>query len=55
VPRSEHDAVVKAFAAASRSGDLQGLIAALNLAVVLRSDGGGVVTAAANRSSGRTG
>jgi RNA polymerase sigma-70 factor (ECF subfamily) len=46
VPRSEHDAVVKAFAATSRSGDLQGLIAALDPAVVLRSDGGGVVTAA---------
>lgn len=48
VPRSEHDAVVKAFAAASRNGDLQALIAALDPAVVLRSDGGGVVTAARN-------
>lgn len=48
VPRSEHDAVVKAFAAASRNGDLQALITALDPAVVLRSDGGGVVTAARN-------
>ena len=48
VPRSEHDAVVKAFAAASRNGDLQALVTALDPAVVLRSDGGGVVTAARN-------
>jgi len=46
VPRREHDEVVRAFAAATRSGDLQALIGALDPQVVLRSDGGGVVTAA---------
>jgi RNA polymerase sigma factor (sigma-70 family) len=48
VPRDEHDRVVRAFAAASRSGDLRGLIAVLDPDVVLRSDGGGRVTAARN-------
>ncbi|WP_255719843.1 RNA polymerase sigma factor SigJ [Brachybacterium sp. ACRRE] len=44
--RSEHDDVVRAFAAAARSGDLAGLVAVLDPDVVLRSDGGGRVTAA---------
>jgi RNA polymerase sigma-70 factor (ECF subfamily) len=48
VPRAEHDRVVRAFAAASRSGDLRQLTAVLDPAVVLRSDGGGLVTAARN-------
>ena len=48
VPRGEHDRVVRAFAAASRSGDLQVLIAALDPDVVLHSDGGGRVSAARN-------
>ncbi len=46
VPRAAHDAAVRAFAAAARTGDLAALAAALDPAVVLRSDGGGVVTAA---------
>lgn len=44
--RSEHDDIVRAFAAAARSGDLAGLVAVLDPDVVLRSDGGGQVTAA---------
>jgi RNA polymerase sigma factor (sigma-70 family) len=48
VPRDEHDRVVRAFAAAHRSGDLQQLIAVLDPGVVLSSDGGGRVTAARN-------
>lgn len=48
VPRQEHDAVVRAFAAANRSADLTALIAALDPGVVLRSDGGGIVAAALN-------
>ncbi len=48
VPRSEHDEVVRRFAAATQSGDLAALITALDPAVVLRSDGGGIVTAARN-------
>ena len=46
--RWEHDRVVRAFAAASRSGDLRRLTAVLDPGVVLRSDGGGRVTAARN-------
>lgn len=46
VSRAEHDEVVKAFAAAARTGDLAGLISFLDPEVVLRSDGGGFVTAA---------
>ncbi|WP_406149571.1 RNA polymerase sigma factor SigJ [Streptomyces sp. NBC_01012] len=46
--RAEHDEIVRAFAAAARTGDLSGLIAVLDPRVVLRSDGGGVVTAARN-------
>lgn len=46
VSRAEHDAAVAAFAAATRSGDLARLIAVLDPEVMLRSDGGGVVSAA---------
>ncbi len=46
VSRGEHDEVVRAFSAAAQSGDLARLIAVLDPDVVLRSDGGGVVTAA---------
>lgn len=48
VPRGEHDRVVRAFAAASRSGDLRTLISVLDPDVVLHSDGGGRVSAARN-------
>jgi RNA polymerase sigma-70 factor (ECF subfamily) len=48
VSRGEHDRVVRAFAAASQSGDLRRLIAVLDPDVVLHSDGGGRVTAARN-------
>lgn len=48
VPRAEHDQVVQAFSAAARNGDIAGLIAVLDPKVVLRSDGGGIVTAARN-------
>lgn len=48
VSRAEHDEVVKAFAEAARTGDLASLISALDPEVVLRSDGGGIVTAARN-------
>lgn len=46
VARAEHDAVVEAFGAAAASGDLAALVAVLDPAVELRSDGGGLVTAA---------
>jgi len=48
VSRDEHDQVVAAFATAARTGDLARLVAVLDPEVVLRSDGGGVVTAARN-------
>ncbi len=48
VPRAEHDRVVRAFAAASRSGDLRRLTEILDPEVVLDSDGGGAVSAARN-------
>lgn len=48
VPRGEHDRVVRAFAAASQSGDLRTLISVLDPDVVLDSDGGGRVSAARN-------
>jgi RNA polymerase sigma factor (sigma-70 family) len=48
VPRSEHDRVVRAFAAASASGALPALVAVLDPDAVLLSDGGGLVTAARN-------
>jgi len=53
VPQEEHDRVVKAFAAAARDGDIAGLISVLDPGVVLRSDGGGVVTAARNPVHGQ--
>jgi RNA polymerase sigma-70 factor (ECF subfamily) len=46
VSREQHDRVVRAFGAACRNGDLAGLAALLDPAVTLRSDGGGVVSAA---------
>jgi len=46
VSREEHDRVVWAFAAAAQSGRLDELVAVLDPAVVLRSDGGGHVSAA---------
>ena len=48
VPRRQHDDVVRAFTTACRTGDLPALIAVLDPAVQLRSDGGGVVTSARN-------
>ena len=48
VEQGEHDQVVRGFAVAVRSGDFRSLLAALDPAVVLRSDGGGLVTAARN-------
>lgn len=42
----EHDAVVRAFGAAATGGDLAALAALLDPSVVLRSDGGGLVSAA---------
>jgi RNA polymerase sigma factor (sigma-70 family) len=52
VPRAAHDATVRAFAAAARAGDIAGLIAVLDPDVVLRSDGGGIVTAARHPVTG---
>lgn len=46
VARAEHDRVVAAFGAAVASGDLTALVSVLDPEVVLRSDGGGVVSAA---------
>ena len=46
--RAEHDGIVRAFAAAVQTGDLAALITVLDPHVELRSDGGGVVTAARN-------
>ncbi len=45
-PRAEHERVVAAFAAAAQRGDLAGLVAVLDPDVVLRSDGGGIMSAA---------
>lgn len=45
-PPSEHAAVTRAFAAAAAGGDLGALVALLDPAVELRSDGGGIVSAA---------
>lgn len=47
-PAPEHDAVVRAFGAATAGGDLGALARLLDPGVVLRSDGGGVVSAARN-------
>ncbi len=44
--RDEHDAVARAFAAATATGDLASLVAVLAPDVVLRADGGGRVSAA---------
>lgn len=44
--REQHDAVARAFAAATATGDLAGLVALLDPDVVLRADGGGLVSAA---------
>lgn len=44
--REEHDAVARAFAEATATGDLDRLVALLDPAVVARSDGGGQVSAA---------
>jgi len=46
VPRAEHDQLVRAFALAAREGDFDALISVLDPDVVLRSDGGGIVSAA---------
>ncbi|MGP3534430.1 RNA polymerase sigma factor SigJ [Microbacterium sp. RD1] len=45
-PRERHDALMQAFARACLSGDYEAVVAVLDPAVVLRSDGGGVVSAA---------
>ena len=45
-PRARHDELARAFAEACAGGDLAALIAVLDPAVVLRSDGGGRVSAA---------
>ncbi|MGY1858060.1 RNA polymerase sigma factor SigJ [Modestobacter sp. SYSU DS0290] len=47
-PRARRDAVVRAFAAACAGGDLTALVAVLDPQVTLRSDGGGLVSAARN-------
>ncbi|MEI5584316.1 sigma-70 family RNA polymerase sigma factor [Agromyces sp. CCNWLW208] len=46
VGRAEHDQVVAAFGAAAQAGDLAALVSVLDPEVVLRSDGGGLVSAA---------
>lgn len=51
--RSEAARVVAAFQAACETGDLDGLARLLDAEVVLRTDGGGVVTALARPVSGR--
>jgi len=51
-PVEQHDAVVRAFSAAVSGGDLGALTALLDPSVVLRSDGGGVVSAAINPVTG---
>ena len=51
--RHEHDAVVRAFARAAGTGDVEALAALLDPSVVLRSDGGGVVSAARRPVRGR--
>lgn len=44
--REQHDAVARAFAAATATGDISALIELLDPDVVLRADGGGMVSAA---------
>jgi RNA polymerase sigma-70 factor (ECF subfamily) len=48
VPAADHDDAVRAFVAATRSGDLEALMQVLAPGIELRSDGGGVVSAARN-------
>ncbi|NJP67316.1 RNA polymerase subunit sigma-24, partial [Streptomyces sp. ventii] len=50
--RAAHARVVASFGAACRGGDVAELLALLDPAVVLRSDGGGVVRAALRPVSG---
>lgn len=52
IDRQEHATVVKAFGDACQRGDLHALTGLLDPAVVLRSDGGGVVRAALNPVNG---
>ena len=52
VPREEHDRVVRAFQEATRTGDVAALTRFLAPGVELRSDGGGVVSAARNVVTG---
>ena len=52
VPRAEHDRVVQAFAVAAQTGRLDQLVQVLDDRVVLRSDGGGLVSAARNAVHG---
>ena len=52
VPRAEHDRVVRAFQEAANSGEIAPLLRCLAPDVELRSDGGGVVSAARNVVSG---
>ncbi|PZU36666.1 MAG: RNA polymerase subunit sigma-24 [Microbacterium sp.] len=52
VPRADHDAAVRAFRAASQTGDIDQLMRVLAPDVQLRSDGGGVVNAAPNVVAG---
>jgi RNA polymerase sigma-70 factor (ECF subfamily) len=47
-----HDELVRAFVNACASGDVEALVAVLDPAVILRSDGGGIVTAARNPVTG---
>lgn len=49
---NEHDEVVRAFATAARTGDITALIILLDPKIMLRSDGGGFVTAARNPITG---
>ena len=50
----EHDRAVRAFAQAVAEGDLEGLVAILDPAVVWTSDGGGIATAARKPLRGGT-
>ena len=52
VSRQQHDQVARAFGAAAAGGDLAALMALLDPDVVLRSDGGGIVSAARNPVTG---
>jgi len=54
VTRQRHDQVARAFGTAAAGGDLAALTALLDPNVVLRSDGGGVVSAARKPVTGTT-